>query len=839
MPKYIEVAVNVPRVAGVFHYHLPNELEASVKEGSLLIVPFGTRVVYGVGLRFVDEPAVEETKAVIGLLDPKIALTKQQIQLAYWLSENTLSPLAACIGLMVPAGLMQMADNLYEILAAEEPPDLKPMQQRVYHLLKKRGPLRGKQIKRSFPKYEWQPAAEQLVKKGILKKTSLLPSPKVRAKKIRTVQLIPQNEEIETVLNKLGKQGSPAFARRKKIMEFLMKEPGPVDVSWVYAASGGNSADLRTLNAKGLIWLGETEVWRDPVREYNLQPYIEPELTKEQKAVWERIQKGLLASQRGEAFKPVLLHGVTGSGKTEIYLRAVKQVLEAGKQAIILVPEIALTPQTVKRFAGRFPGQVGLIHSQLSLGERYDTWRRAYYGELDIVVGPRSALFTPFHNLGLIVLDESHDDSYYQWDMRPHYDAKSAAVAYAQLTNAVVLMGTATPDVRSIYKCQQKEWHYLALPERILAHKKTIEMYHERMGIESTRYQELEAMAVYTELPPVDVIDMRTELKLGNRSIFSMRLQNQLREVLEKKQQAILFLNRRGSATYVFCRDCGYTMKCPRCDIPLAYHRDSKLLVCHHCNYKRKMPKVCPNCGSKRIRQYGTGTQRVETEVQRLFPEANTLRWDWETTRKKGAHQNILNLFTSHTADILIGTQMLAKGMDLPLVTLIGVILADVGLNLPDYRAGERTFQVLMQVAGRAGRSPLGGRVILQTFDPDHYVIVNASRHNYKGFFNQEIQYRRELGYPPFTQLVRLEYRHLNNQHAQEVAEKMGRQIKHWLEIENRRATRMIGPVPCFYEKERGEYRWQIVLSGPNPISLLGEKPLGDWDVEVNPPSLL
>jgi primosomal protein N' (replication factor Y) len=332
---------------------------------------------------------------------------------------------------------------------------------------------------------------------------------------------------------------------------------------------------------------------------------------------------------------------------------------------------------------------------------------------------------------------------------------------------------------------------------------------------------------------------MRQELKAGNRTIFSRELQESLQAVLGHHQQAILFLNRRGTATYVFCRQCGYSLKCPRCDLPLTFHSGEENLVCHTCNYRRQMPKQCPQCGSAQIRQFGTGTEKVEQDIQALFPGVHTLRWDAETTRQKGAHDILLQAFMNHQADILIGTQMLAKGLDLPLVTLVGVVLADVGLQLPDYNAGERTFQLLTQVAGRAGRSLLGGKVILQTFQPDHYAIRAASMHDYTGFYRQELEYRKRLRYPPFTRLARLEYRHADGAQAESAARSMASQVERWIREGDFRGTEIIGPVPCFFGRQNGLYRWQVVLRGPNPVNVLRGRPLGDWRVEVNPVSLL
>ncbi len=444
------------------------------------------------------------------------------------------------------------------------------------------------------------------------------------------------------------------------------------------------------------------------------------------------------------------------------------------------------------------------------------------------------------------MVDECHDDSFYQSEGAPYYHAREVAAAYARIAGAVCLMGSATPDVTSVFKVERGEWLRLRLPERILAHRSAVQAQLERIqSIRSdgsagrSHYRELEGQAETIELPPVQIIDMREELKGGNRSIFSGALQKGIGDVLDRGEQVILFLNRRGTATYVFCRDCGYTMRCPRCETPLTYHEIDQALVCHYCGYRRRMPRTCPNCGSEQIRQYGTGTQKVESDLKEIFPQARTLRWDHETTRRKGAHEAILRQFATQQANVLIGTQMLAKGMDLPLVTLVGVVLADVGLNLPDYRANERTFQVLTQVAGRAGRSPLGGEVILQTFQPEHYVIQTASGHNFQSFYDHELAFRRQQGYPPFGQLVRLEYRHLDPEKAEHAAQELAVKVRQWMAEGARRATRMIGPAPCFFGRISGYYRWQIVLCGPEPASMLRGQSIADWKVELNPPSLL
>ncbi|MFN2160237.1 MAG: primosomal protein N' [Anaerolineales bacterium] len=839
MTVYVEIAVNIPQVTGAFHYHIPAELEGAVKAGHLVVVPFGKQRVQGVVLRQIDQPEVSETRPVIELVDPDAVLTPAQLELARYLSERFLAPVATCIALMLPPGLSQLADVIYSA-QTQNYRELTRNQRRLLDLLQRKGPQRGSQIDRSLKHINWRASARSLVKKGLLNTQSTLPAPRVRPKRVRMVELRCSPQQAAEAMPGLARAGSVALQRRQAALGLIMQEDGPVNVSRVYAGSGANLNDLRKLEEMDLVSIRERQVWRDPLDKYVFVPDTPPKLTGDQQKVLTEIEASLRAVQAGVETKPLLLHGVNGSGKTEIYLKAVELVLSMGKQAIVLVPEISLTPQTVKRFLNRFPGLVGLLHSGLSQGERYDTWRRARIGELRIVVGPRSALFVPFSNPGIIILDECHDDSYYQSEPQPYYQSGLAAVEYARYCGAACLMGSATPNVSSIQACENGEWRYLELPARILAHRDAVSSQLERLGKTGARFHYLEGEVQGADLPAVSVVDMRRELKEGNRSIFSRELFNSLERVLSDKLQAILFLNRRGAATYVFCRDCGHSLKCPRCETPLIFHTYRKEdLQCHRCGYRRNMPRRCPKCGSTRIRQYGTGTQKVEAEVQRLFPKGKPIRWDHETTRKKGSHEYILEEFISQRANILVGTQMLAKGLDLPFVTLVGVILADVGLNLPDYRAGERTFQVLTQVAGRAGRSPLGGEVILQTFQPEHYVIQAASKHDYKQFSEQELEYRRRLAYPPYTNLARMELRNTSFEHVQDESRRMAAVLRRLIAVGGRRATSMIGPAPCFFSRIGGNYRWQIILKGPDPASLLKGQDLGAWKVELNPPSLL
>ncbi len=809
---FARISVNLPAVSGTFDYSIPPELAGQVSIGHLVTVQFGKQTVQGVLLRFVDVPSVSEVKPILSTLDPLPVLTVAQIELAQALADSSLTPLAAMVDLMLPPGLSQQADVQYSLvgdplsISVEQPPITK----RLLNLLGERGPLRGRQIDRHFAQVDWRKTAQALVKRGVLKSQAVLPAPTVRPKFIRMAQLAVAPEVAEAAMPDLGKTDATR-SRRTAALRFLLRVREAVNVSWVYAESGCGLPDLQELAERELILLRENEIWRDPLQKIEFIEETQPELTPDQSLAWENILAGFDGLSGGRSIPPFLLHGVTGSGKTEIYLRAVEEAVRRGKQAIILVPEIALTPQTVRRFLARFPGQVGLIHSKLSEGERYDTWRRARAGLLKLVIGARSALFAPLPNLGLIVADECHDGSYYQSEP-PFYHAVTAAQIHARLAGAVCILGSATPSVVQRHQAETGMGVRLELPLRISS----------------------------SGLPPVSVVDMREELKQGNRGIFSRALLDALGQTLNNGEQAILFLNRRGTATYVFCRDCGTVLKCPRCDTPLTLHLDGREnLRCHHCGYERNKPKTCPQCGSAQIREYGLGSEKVEADVQSLFPQARTLRWDWETTRQKDAHEMILTHFANHKADVLVGTQMLAKGLDLPLVTLVGIVLADVGLSLPDPFAAERVFQVLTQVAGRAGRSSRGGQVVLQTFQPESSVIQFAARHDYEGFYRQELSQRGQLGYPPFGRLARLEIRDQDSGRAEAEARQLAGKLSAWIKSEGRTESNLIGPAPAFFSKLAGFYRWQIIVRGPDPVSLLRGRIPANWRVEVDPISLL
>ena len=490
----------------------------------------------------------------------------------------------------------------------------------------------------------------------------------------------------------------------------------------------------------------------------------------------------LREEEQKEGKRPILLHGVTGSGKTEIYMQLIEHVVMEGKQAIVLVPEISLTPQIMERFISRFGKRVSVTHSRLSLGERLDQWRKARDGEISIIIGPRSALFMPFSNLGVIVMDECHESSYIS-DVTPKYHTREVARKLSELTGALLVMGSATPDIDSYHRAVTGEFLLLQLKERTKG----------------------------SRLPEVFVTDMRKELEDGNRSAFGLPLQQAIRENLEKGQQTMLFLNRRGYSTFVSCRKCGEALTCPSCNVSYTYHASDKALVCHYCGKEVPVPKTCPSCGSHYIRYFGTGTQKIEEETRRLFPEASILRMDADTTTGKNGHARILELFGKGKADILIGTQMIAKGHDFPNVTLVGILAADLSLNLGTYQAAENCFQLITQAAGRAGRGELPGQVFIQTYQPENHSIRMAAAQDYEGFYQEEILLRQAMEYPPFSHIFSVLITGEMEQEVILAAQRLGAFMNHYAE---RAGCTVVGPAPAPLPKFRGEFRWQIFAKG-------------------------
>ena len=638
-----------------------------------------------------------------------------------------------------------------------------------------------------------------------------------RPRSVLRLRLAVSQEEAREEHARLG--GSLAPSQRTMLAAIAEAGPEGIAVPELGQRVGSPGPAMSALVDQGLVATYEVRVTRDPLADRDY-PVTRPlRLTPHQEQAWRRIAESL--DDRSGDPHVWLLFGVTGSGKTELYLQALEKVVAQGKRGIVLVPEIALTPQTIQRFSGRFPGRVAVLHSHLSPGEQFDEWWRIREGEFDVVIGPRSAVFAPQPDLGLIVVDEEHEWTYKQQEQQPYYHARDVAIKLGELTGAPVILGSATPSLESFYRARLDRYRLLELPERIIDDASAVE-------------------AVVGSLPTIEVVDMREELKSGNRSIFSIALRSGIDSALESREQVILFLNRRGSATFVMCRDCGYVARCRRCDSTLTYHGDEANLQCHQCNHRSRPPRNCPECFGKRIRYLGLGTQRLEVEVAQNFPRANILRWDRDVTKGRDAHEAILKQFQDHEADILIGTQMLAKGLHLPNVTLVGVVNADIGLHLPDFRAAERVFQVLCQVAGRSGRGPAGGRVIIQTYSPDNPAIEAAARQDYVAFYEDEIALRMERSLPPFTRLIRLVYQHTNGLATRRECERVYRLLMERLQTWGFPNTKVVGPAPAPYERLRGRFRWHLVVEGPEPMRMLDELILPQgWTVDVDPVQLL
>jgi len=815
-----------------FHYDVPAEIEDDVQLGQLVWVPFGAQQLQGVIVGFDHAAPVEETRPLDRIVDPEPVLTWAQLELAHWISLTYLAPLSRVVWSMLPPGLTRSVEIVIDRAAGVAATDATDAQREILDLLDTRGPLMLRQIGRLTDRGGWRSTVDSLVRRGWAHRDVQVMPPAARPKLVRVARALPDADP--------GTLSSRATKQHQVLTYLLEHARGDnwLPVTSVAKRLGTSSSVLTALEEKGLVEIRERQVWRDPLEGISFVPDSPPHLTSAQAAVWETIR----ADMRQPAGKPFLLQGVTGSGKTEIYLRATEEALAREKGVIVLVPEIALTPQTIRRFGARFAGTLAVMHSKLSAGERYDQWRQIRSGDLRLVIGSRSALFAPLQDLGLIVVDEEHESSYKQ-DQTPHYHARETAVELARLTGATCILGSATPSLESAYLAEQGVYRRLEMPRRIMGHRQVIDEQARTAGRTSERYRPAEEFApdaVHTDLPPVELVDMRAELKARNTSIFSRSLAHSLKEVFAAGEQAILFINRRGSATFVMCRDCGHVLACPSCTVPYTYHGNRGRLVCHHCGRTVTQPQRCPICDGQRIKHFGAGTQRVEAEVLQRFPEAQVVRWDTDATAGKGSHDRLLTRFVEGRANVLVGTQMIAKGLDLPRVTLVGVVAADTSLHLPDLRSHERTFQLLTQVAGRAGRSILGGRVIVQSYSPDDYAIQAASRHDYDAFYSREIAWRREQWYPPISRLARLVYESTSARAAEEQPRRLHALLAQRIRRLGLPDVKLVGPAPAFFARERGRWRWHILVLARDPAELLApiRLPLG-WRLDIDPVSLL
>ena len=615
---------------------------------------------------------------------------------------------------------------------------------------------------------------------------------KVKSKTKRTVVLLLGEEEGKKKLTFYLQKNQKARARL--LAELIENKELPYEL--VTKKLNVTASVIRALQEQDVVEVQEKQVYRNPIHMMQ-QTLQKPNYTEEQRYAIEQFHKDYT---RG-ILRTYLIHGITGSGKTEVYMEMIGEVIESGKQVIVLIPEIALTYQTVMRFYKRFGERVSIMNSRLSAGERYDQMMRAKNGEVDVMIGPRSALFTPFLQLGLIVIDEEHESTY-KSEQIPRYHARETAEARAQMEGASLVLGSATPSVDSYYRALQGEYELLTLKNR----------------------------ATSQSLPKVYTVDLREELKGGNRSILSDKLRELMEDRLQRKEQIILFINRRGYAGFVSCRSCGYVAKCPHCDVALSAHRNGKL-ICHYCGHEERLFERCPQCGSKHVGGFRAGTQQIEELMKKEFPQARVLRMDMDTTKEKDGHEKILAAFANEEADILVGTQMIVKGHDFPNVTLVGILAADLSLYADDYRAGERTFQLLTQAAGRAGRGRKAGEVVIQTYSPDHYCVETAANQDYETFYKQEIQYRDLMGYPPIEQLLAV----LVSCENEELLEKGTFYLKEYANKRNKdNSYQIIGPASPYIGKVNDIYRKIIYIKHENYGMLIEMKNQLEKYIEVN-----
>ena len=807
--RFADVAADAPVGPGrTFSYAIPPSLD--VRPGHLVRIPFGPQRTQGLVFALTAAPRVEKTRSISSLVLPEPALSPHQLELARWIGDYYMCSLFEAAAPMLPPGervRIQTYVSLGPASADTERP-LTPFQQRVLDYVGRRGSVEQRRIVRALGESS-RAALVRLEGRGMVVRTEGAARPPPGPKYVAYVRLTPEGRA-------LGPDGLDAKRAPQQAGLLARLGDGEARLTLVEARGEHGYGAVAALLSRSWIERTEVIVDRDPLEGRAFPPAAPVTLTPAQAATASRVRAALDSSPPGGK---LLVRGVTGSGKTEIYLDAVEHCLKLGKRAIMLVPEIALTHQTVERFSARFPGRVAVLHSGLSAGERHDQWWKTRRGEYGVVVGSRSAVFAPQPDLGLIVMDEEHEWTYKQADSNPRYHAREVAERLSALAGAVVVLGSASPDIVSYHRASRGELRLLTLPERV-------------------RVSGGRPLAS-SDLASVQVVDMRRELREGNSDIFSRALSAEMEECLRAGRQALLFLNRRGSASYVQCRSCGLSLQCRSCEIALTYHGGMDRLLCHYCGYRRLTPDSCPRCRSYRLARYGIGTEAVAKEVARRFPEAGVIRWDRDTARNARAGEDMLHRFREQDAQVLVGTQMIAKGLHFPEVSLVGVVSADVGLNLPDYRAGERVFQLLCQVAGRAGRGPWPGKVVVQTYQPGSYAIRAAASQDYPAFYRREMAFRREHFNPPAGRLIRLLYSHVNRALCEQEAVRLSQEIRGERDAWALTDVEVLGPTPAYPARLRGRYRWHLVLRGADPRALLDKvrAPAG-WVVDVDPVTL-
>ncbi len=771
-----EVIVNYKSksVDKVYDYAIPENLEGQVCIGSCVTVSFGqgNKIKEGYVIALKEKSTAKKLKSILNLSRDEIIFDEKQLELIKWMREKYLVTYLDIVRLISPSG--RIVENEEWVILESQNIKGDTAKKIVEILVQNDGAMEINQLMGYFEN-NISSSIKTLEKNGNIR-FEFREQQSTKDKTLRVCEIAVESEKVSEVLKSLEKANAVVQAKMLDILSGTER----LSVSDLVHFSGGSYNAVSALLKKGLIKIYTTTVFRELPFDENEKE--EPKvLTDDQGKV---LSKLLISSKKNE-FMPYLLHGVTGSGKTEVYMRLIKEVRNFGRQAVVLVPEISLTPQMVKRFRQRFKDDVAIIHSGLSMGERYDQWKKIKNGDANIVVGARSAIFAPLNNIGAIIIDEEHEQTY-KSEMTPRYETHEVAEFIAKKHNAVYLLASATPLVTSFYKAKMGEIELLSMEKRFNGNI----------------------------MPKVEIVDLRQELENGNRSILSERLKTAIKENIENKKQTILFLNRRGFSTFVSCRKCGFVAQCPNCSISLTYHKFSDTLKCHYCGHTVNNYKVCPECGSKYIRYFGGGTQKVEEEIHKLFPTATTIRMDIDTTSKKNAHEEILSRFEKENIDILIGTQMVTKGLDFPNVTLVGVISADTILNIDDYRSKERTFSILEQVTGRAGRHDEKGLSIIQTYSPEDTAIRLMQKHDYKSFYENEIKVRKTMWYPPFCEIVSVIFTGNTENLTSRCAKFFAKNIVEIKELPQK--TQVLGPIPAYISKIKNKYIYRLLIKCEN-----------------------
>ncbi|MBM7598647.1 primosomal protein N' (replication factor Y) [Virgibacillus halotolerans] len=758
-----KVIVDVPAssINQTFDYLIPDRFADILTNGMRVIVPFGPRKIMGFVVERTDKSSFDKLKEISDVLDLTPALTPELLELGKWIANETLSFYITALQAMLPQALKSKYKKEIVRATGEELPE------NLENIFAGRDFISYEEFEGSTISYT---QLQKAVQSGDVYIEYLVKS-KITKKYVTMIRPAKESYLLEEALLEL----SNGAKKQKQLLQFFIEHPEPIEQKLLLNKVETTTSTVKALIDKSLLESDKQEVFRNPYNDEAFARTLPLVLTEQQETAIRPI-KERIANGVHDVF---LLHGVTGSGKTEIYLQAIQDVIEKGEEAIVLVPEISLTPQMVNRFKGRFGSEVAVMHSALSAGEKYDEWRRIQRKEAKVVVGARSAIFAPFENIGIIIIDEEHETTYKQ-DDQPRYHARDVAIKRAKTHHCPVVLGSATPTLESFARAEKGVYQLATLSKR-------------------TNDQ---------AMPEVEIVDMRSELHAGNRTMFSRKLKEKIEQCLEKGEQIVLLLNRRGYSTFVMCRDCGHVKECPHCDIALTYHKKYNQLKCHYCSYEEPMPTVCPECNSDLIRYFGTGTQRVEEALTALIPEASVIRMDVDTTRRKGSHEKLLSQFANKEADILLGTQMIAKGLDFENVTLVGVLTADSMLHLPDFRSSEKTFQLLTQVSGRAGRHELTGEVIVQTYTPDHYSIELASKYNFKDFYKKEMQTRKAFQYPPYVFLVLLTISHPNHVKVAQTSQRIVQLLAKSLQNN----TVILGPTPSPIPRIKDRYRYQCMI---------------------------